>query len=76
LGARGGIAAPRDFHRHLDVFLRRQRWHEMEELKYEPDLLAAQPRERIFIKARDLGAADRDRAGRGRIETGDQPKQR
>ena len=72
LRARRRIAPAGDLHRHLDVFDRGQRRHEMKELEDEADLLAAQPRQRVFIQPRDFLAADRDRAARRRIQTGDQ----
>jgi hypothetical protein len=48
----------------------------VEELEHEANLFAAQPREGVFIEARDLGAGNRNRAGRGRVEARDQPQQR
>ena len=50
LRARGRVAAAGDLHRHLDVLDRGQRRHEVEELEDEADLLAAQPRERVFVE--------------------------
>ena len=69
LRARRGIATAGDLHRHLDVLDRRQRRHQVEELKDEADLLAAQPRQRVFIEPGDVGppiGSSRSMRNRGR----------
>ena len=65
-----------DLHRHGDVLVRGQRRDEVEELEDEPDLLAAQPRERVLVEPRDVDAVDEHVAGRRRVEAGDQAEQR
>ena len=75
-GARHRVAPPGNLHRHRDVLDRRQRRHEMEELEDEPDLLAAQPGERVLAQARDVDAVDDDLAGGRRVEPGQQAEQR
>src|SRR6266545_3592057 len=74
--ASDGIAPARNLHRHEDVFERRQRRDEMEELEHEADLLATQLRKRVFAELRDVGIVDEDFAGAWRIEAGKQSEQR
>src|SRR5688572_7542377 len=75
LRPRRGVAPAGNLHRYLDVLDRRQGRHEMKELEHEADLLAAQPRQRVFIEARDLGAGNGDGAARCGIEPRDQAQQ-
>src|SRR5256885_696557 len=48
----------------------------MKELKHEPDLLAAQPGQRIFVEPRDVHAVDEHLTRSRRVEAGDQTEQR
>jgi len=48
----------------------------MEELKDEPDLLAAQPCERVLAETSDVHAVDHHLARGGCVEAGDEAKQR
>ncbi len=70
------VANAGNFHGHRDVFVRGQRGNQMKELKDEPDLLAAETREAVFIQARDIHAVDPDRSRRRRVESGDESQQR
>ena len=75
IGARAGVGGAGDLHRHGDVLVRGQRRDEVKELKHEPDLLAAKPRERVFVEASDIDVIDQHGAGRGRVEPRDQAEQ-
>jgi hypothetical protein len=57
-------------HRQLDVLADRQRRHQIERLEHEPDALAAQDGELRLVEAGEIGAAEADRAARGRVEAG------
>ena len=50
--------------------------NQVEELKDEADLLAAQPRQRVLAEPRDVDAVDQHRSGGRRIEAGDEAEQR
>jgi len=76
LGARPRVGGARDLHRHGDVLVGGQRRDEVKELKDESDLLAAKPRERVFVEPRDVDAVDQHLSGRGRVEPRDQAEQR
>src|SRR5688572_3076159 len=74
--ARNRVLPASDFHRHENVFERRQRRYEVKELEDEADLLAAQPRKIVLPQFRDVGAVDHDLAGAGLVESRDQAEQR
>src|SRR2546423_10104474 len=57
-------------HRQADVLSDRQRGHQVEGLEDEPDPLAAQDRQPSLAQLRQLGVAQRDRAGRWAVEAG------
>src|SRR5437879_649169 len=65
-----------DLHRDGDVLERSQGGNQMEELEDEADLLAAELREPVFVKLRDVDTVDDDRSRRRRIEPGNQAEQR
>jgi hypothetical protein len=48
----------------------------VKELKDDTDLLAAKPREPLFVEAGDFGAVEPDAARRGRVEARDEAEQR
>ena len=71
-----GRLHPGDRERQRDVLLRRQRRQQVERLEHEPDVLAAQARERAVGHRGDLLAADPDRPGRRPVEPGEQVHER
>ena len=48
----------------------------MKELEHEPDLFAAQTRERVFVEPGDVDAVDEHGARGRRIQAGDEAEQR
>jgi len=65
-----------DLHRDGDILVRGQRRNQVKELEHEPDLLAAQPGQRILVELRDVDLVYQHGAGRGRVEAGDEAEQR
>src|SRR4026207_2573585 len=74
--SRSRARQPRNLHRHQNVFQRRQRWKQMEELKDKADAAAAQFRQCIFVERRDVDTIDDDAPCRRRIQTGDESQKR
>ena len=74
-GAAPHVIDAGNLHRHRHVFKRGQRGNEMKELKDEPDFLAPEPRERVFVELGDVDAVDRHVARRWGVEAGNEPEQ-
>ena len=66
---------PRQLKRQHDVFQRRQRRQQLKRLKNKTEYLAAQDGTRIFIKSVDFPTVEKNTAGTGLIEPGQQAKQ-
>ena len=64
-----------ELHRQQDVFQRRQRRDQVEELEDEADLLVANFGELVFAHARDVDAVDLDFAMRRAVQPADQTEQ-
>ncbi len=58
--------------RQLDVFERREHWHEIVELEDEPDMRRAPCREIALGQTRDVDAADLDGSARWLVDPGNE----
>ena len=65
-----------NLHRHEHVLERGERRQQVEELEDDPDLLAAEPGERLLAERRDVDPVEPDVARGGRVQAGDEPEQR
>ena len=68
--------APGEGERQQDVLLRVEHRHEVEALEDEAEPVAPQARQRAVVEARELGAVDRDGAGRRAVQAGEQVHER
>ncbi len=75
-GALESVGAAGELQRNSDILQRRHRGDELERLEDDPYLPSAEPRQGVFVEAREIAPVDEHLAGIGPLEAGQRHQQR
>ena len=70
-GDREGVVLLEEFHRQRHVLDGRHGRHEVEGLEHDADIGGTKPGQAVFVEGAEIGADDRNAAGGGALEPGD-----